>query len=32
MNESTEKVLEKVIKYGVVFSEVSSPISKLARR
>jgi len=28
MNASTEKALEKVIKYGVALSEVSSPIWK----
>ena len=31
MSESTEKVVEKVIQYGAVFSEVSSPIRKRAR-
>jgi len=30
MNGSTERVLEKAIKYGVAFSEVSSPLSWLA--
>ncbi len=28
MRGSTERALEKVIKYGVVFSEVGPPISK----
>jgi len=32
MNEPTEMALEKAISFGVVFSEVSSLISKIARR
>ena len=31
MNGPTERALEKAIKYGVVFSEVSPSIPKLAR-
>jgi len=31
MKESTEKALEKVIRYGAAFSEVSSPMRKRAR-
>jgi len=32
MGESTERALEKIVKFGVAFSEVRSPICKLARR
>ncbi len=32
MSGSTERALEKAIKYGVVFSEVGPPISELASR
>ena len=30
MAASTERALDKVIKYGVVFAEVSSPIERAA--
>jgi len=32
MAESTERVLEKVVKFGAAFSEVRSPVWKPARR